>query len=99
MYDEPPRRDRKNRMRGLEWISERREGILIRGDMNAKNSVWGGREVDDRGEEVYEWVVMNGVRIENESGDEPSFFSTRGKSWIDLVMSKWVQVCDRERLE
>ncbi|KAJ8945527.1 hypothetical protein NQ318_020372 [Aromia moschata] len=96
VYDEPPQRDRESRMKGLKWIKERTEGILIGGDMNAKNSAWGGNEIDERGEEVYEWAVMNGFRIENGSGDEPSFFSTRGRSWIDLVMSRWVNVYDRE---
>ncbi|KAJ8945526.1 hypothetical protein NQ318_020371, partial [Aromia moschata] len=96
VYDEPPQRDRESRMKGLKWIKERTEGIVIGGDMNAKYSAWGRNEIDERGEEVYEWAIMNGFRIENGSGDEPSFFSTRGRSWIDLVMSRWANVYDRE---
>ncbi|XP_018577377.1 uncharacterized protein LOC108915741 [Anoplophora glabripennis] len=96
VYDEPPdARNAQSRFRDLSgWLESRRERILMAGDFNGKNVAWGGTETDERGEEILEWTVMHGWNIENSQDDPPSFSSNRGRSWVDLVLSKGVKVKD-----
>lgn len=97
VYDEPPRPgDPVSKFRDISgWLENRRESMIVAGDLNARNVMWGGEITDARGEALHEWMVFNGWRMENDPTDPPSFFSNRGTSWVDLVMSKGIRVCER----
>lgn len=60
--------------------------LLITGDFNAKNPVWGGLSADRRGEEVINFINANNLNILNDSGSIPTFETVNGKSWIDLSL-------------
>lgn len=97
VYDEPP--DARNtvcRFRNVSrWLGNRMERVLLTGDFNSKNVAWGGVVTDDRGNELHDWVVMNGWRVENDPADPPSFFSNRGVGWPDLLITRDVAVNER----
>lgn len=66
VYDEPPDvRNTVSRFRDLSgWLQNRTERILVAGDFNGKNVIWGNNFSDNRGEEIHEWTVMNGWRVQ-----------------------------------
>lgn len=68
---------------------------IIMGDLNAKHTAWGGQDTDERGEDLMEWCIVEGYKIENNREDPPTFENSRGKSWIDLVMTRGVEIRNR----
>lgn len=73
--------------------------ILIAGDLNAKNAVWGSIEDDERGEDLLRWTLAEGYDIENTSADPPSFVTCRAKGWLDLTITKGIRVEERKILD
>lgn len=68
--------------------------IIVVGDLNAKDAVWGSPMNDARGEGIYEWVLVNKFTIHN-AHDKPSAFScARGRSWVDLTMPRSLNITD-----
>ncbi|XP_074031352.1 uncharacterized protein [Leptinotarsa decemlineata] len=94
VYDEPGGR-RNIRMEAIRMIFDEWEGrkILV-GDVNAKNTAWGGNITDERGEDILDWVTEKGYTMENACGSPATFHSNRGESWVDLTVSENVQVND-----
>lgn len=58
--------------------------LIIAGDFNAKNTLWGGNITDDRGEELSEFLLLNNLFLLNNRDSLPTFESARGTSWIDI---------------
>ncbi|GIX87716.1 uncharacterized protein CDAR_617071 [Caerostris darwini] len=59
--------------------------MIILGDFNAKSRVWGQRNLGDRGSKLLPFCNQQDLNIENSPDSLPSFTSTRGESWIDLL--------------
>ncbi|KAJ8917622.1 hypothetical protein NQ315_000105 [Exocentrus adspersus] len=96
VYDEPPGAGYPSRFREVSaWLFGRTERIVLAGDFNGKNEVWGSYETDTRGQDIQEWAILGGFVINNEPQDPPSFCSNRGVGWPDLVINKNVRVTDR----
>ncbi|GBL80149.1 hypothetical protein AVEN_29135-1 [Araneus ventricosus] len=62
--------------------------IVINGDFNAKSPAWGPTRSDSRGLELLNFVLRHHLDIRNDIDSPPTFESTRGKSWIDLTITK-----------
>lgn len=60
--------------------------IIITGDFNAKNVLWGGDISDQKGGELLDWAMANDMLIINNRDDLPTFESTNGRSWIDMTL-------------
>lgn len=60
------------------------EHLLVMGDFNAKNPVWGGSMEDQRGSLLFEFFTRNNLIVLNSSGSIPTFSTVNGKSWIDI---------------
>lgn len=88
IYSEPKARLKAhlNRIEGISKDINR--NLIIAGDFNAKNVVWGGETTDRRGERLLDTIVRSGMNIENSGNSEPTFHSTNGRSWIDLTLTK-----------
>lgn len=71
-------------------ILNRHQGLrtVIIGDFNAKSEIWGNRAQDERGETLLEFCAAEGLNICNESDTCPTFQSSRGVSWIDLAITR-----------
>lgn len=61
--------------------------VLIVGDFNAKNELWGGNLTDKRGEEIFEFYSRHDLFMVNSSKSLPTFETANGRSWIDLTIS------------
>lgn len=61
--------------------------VLIGGDFNAKNIVWGGERTDSRGCELAQFIIASDLYPLNSSTSPPTFESTNGHSWIDLTLT------------
>lgn len=66
------------------------------GDINAKNEAWGGSEHDKRGQDLMQWALLNKCTVENNADSEPTFETVRSKGWVDVTITKGVQVVDWE---
>ncbi|GBM24309.1 hypothetical protein AVEN_158869-1 [Araneus ventricosus] len=62
--------------------------ISINGDFDAKSSAWDPNEQDERGNALLELVFRQDFDIGNDIYSAPTFDSLRGKSWIDLTLTK-----------
>ncbi|GIY79612.1 RNA-directed DNA polymerase from mobile element jockey [Caerostris darwini] len=62
--------------------------ILLLGDFNAKSRVWGQRDLDERGSSLLAFCQQQDLVIENSPHSPPTFSSSRGDSWIDLLVTK-----------
>lgn len=61
--------------------------VLITGDFNAKNTLWGSKISDRRGENILEFLIKHNLTIENDKYSPPTFQTSRAKGWIDLTIS------------
>lgn len=99
IYDEPPENPNTNTDSKFQdiipWFQNRKEKMIIAGDFNAKNTIWGGTINNRRGKDLYDWAIMEGWRLENNNSDPASFYSSVGQSWIDLIFTKNLKICDR----
>lgn len=88
IYIEPKAR-MKSHLNKIEQIArDSRSNLVIAGDFNAKNVVWGGKITDRRGERLLDTVVQQGMNIENLENSEPTFYTKNGSSWIDVTLTK-----------
>ncbi|GIY72144.1 hypothetical protein CDAR_302301 [Caerostris darwini] len=62
--------------------------ILLLRDFNAKSRVWGKRNTDERGNQFLSFCNNLNLSIENSPELPPTYDSTRGHSWIDLLITK-----------
>ncbi|GIX76024.1 uncharacterized protein CDAR_443101 [Caerostris darwini] len=62
--------------------------FLIFGDFNAKSRLWGQRDLDERGSKLLHFCHSMDLNVENDPFSPPTFSSSRGDSWIDLLLTK-----------
>ncbi|XP_031359294.1 uncharacterized protein LOC116182875 [Photinus pyralis] len=60
--------------------------VIIGGDFNAKNPMWGGQTNDERGVKLAEWAHQLGMTIMND-GKRPTCIRHNGCSYIDLTIA------------
>ncbi|GIX77315.1 hypothetical protein CDAR_276491 [Caerostris darwini] len=61
---------------------------FILGDFNAKSRFWGQRNLDCRARKLLVFCDIHELNIENQPDSLPTFSSSRGDSWIDLILTK-----------
>lgn len=61
--------------------------ILIIGDFNSKNKLWGSQINDEKGDEMLEFIIKHNLIILNEKDSPPTFRTERAKGWIDLTIT------------
>lgn len=44
------------------------KGVMVGADLNARSTLWGEAEVDERGELVEEMVIRHGLKVLNRAG-------------------------------
>ncbi|GIY68078.1 uncharacterized protein CDAR_452961 [Caerostris darwini] len=76
-----------NLLRNILLENDNRPTIIL-GDFNAKSRVWGKRDLDERGSKLLAFCHQLDLNIENQPDTLPSFSSSRGNSWIDLLITK-----------
>lgn len=83
----PPKETIETIIRQIEVyiVSNVTEHIILAGDFNSKNKIWGGDITDDRGSGVLEFVTRNNLNILN-NNSIPTFETSNGRSWIDLTI-------------
>ncbi|GIX73550.1 hypothetical protein CEXT_736961 [Caerostris extrusa] len=69
-------------------IAHDNKPTIILGDFNAKSRVWGQRDLDERGSKLLSFCHQLDLNIENQPDTIPSFSSSRGNSWIDLLVTR-----------
>ncbi|KAL0861416.1 hypothetical protein ABMA27_008960 [Loxostege sticticalis] len=84
----------------------RRDNIIVAGDLNAKSVAWGSPATDVQGELVEDWVVANGLTIMNR-GTVHTCVRRHGGSIVDITFASpalaprildWKVVTDAETL-
>lgn len=60
------------------------EHIIVAGDFNAKNRIWGGAITDEKGIELLEFIDINNLNVIN-NDSIPTFETRNGRSWIDIT--------------
>lgn len=65
----------------------RNNPIIMTGDFNAKNTLWGGNITDDRGEQLSEFFLLHNIFVVNDKHTEATFETVNGSSWIDLSLT------------
>ncbi|GIY73629.1 hypothetical protein CEXT_430541, partial [Caerostris extrusa] len=76
-----------NLLRNILIENDNRPTIIL-GDFNAKSRVWGQRDLDERGSKLLSFCHQLDLNIENQPDTLPSFSSSRGNSWIDLLITR-----------
>ncbi|GIX87749.1 hypothetical protein CDAR_617221 [Caerostris darwini] len=83
----PPRKNLQQHLSTLQaWIEIfPNHQIILLGDFNAKSCISGKRNTDERGNQLLHSCISLDLSIENNPEMLPTFDSTRGQSWIDLI--------------
>lgn len=63
------------------------KSVILTGDFNAKNIIWGGNVNDERGEQLSEFFLLHNIFLINDKDSEATFQSSNGTSWIDLSLA------------
>ncbi|XP_035216335.1 uncharacterized protein LOC118189779 [Stegodyphus dumicola] len=83
----------------LEDICENFKDFLIFGDFSARHTCWGAPNIDPRGSIVFDFLAANNVLLINSPDSPPTFSSTIGTGWTDLVSCSPEMNCSSESLE
>ncbi|KMQ90177.1 reverse transcriptase [Lasius niger] len=76
-------------LRHLEAVfhSLRGKRLIVAVDANARSSLWGSQETDDRGAKLEDLVRAYGIEVVNDVGQAPTFWTARGSSFIDVTLA------------
>lgn len=66
--------------------SLRGKRLLVALDANARSSLWGPQETDERGARLEELIRSFGLEVVNRLGQPPTFWTARGSSYIDVTL-------------
>lgn len=66
--------------------------ICIAGDFNGKSDLWGQQRQNQRGEDIITFCAQHDLTIGNSSSSVPTFHSTRGSSWVDLIITRDLKI-------
>ncbi|XP_035216847.1 uncharacterized protein LOC118190259 [Stegodyphus dumicola] len=61
--------------------------LLLGGDFNAHNSIWGYADTTMKGKELEDFLAIQDLQLLNAPNAPPSYDSTYGKGWPDLTIS------------
>jgi hypothetical protein len=67
--------------------SLRKKKRVVGVDANAKSPLWCSRSINERGEALEVIIVQYDLHVLNQSGQAPTFETTRGRSNIDVTMA------------
>lgn len=89
----PPSDDLDPHLLALERlvVAHHDKRLFVAGDFNAHSIVWGPQPTDARGTSVLEMIVRLDLTLHNDPNSKPTFCSTNGKSWIDLLLTHNVE--------
>ncbi|KAH9378605.1 hypothetical protein HPB48_018321 [Haemaphysalis longicornis] len=91
----PPNGDINRELSKIEVVQRHRSvEVLIGGDFNARNQIWGTQTTDERGERVLEVIVTNALTLLNNKDSPPTFRTSRARRWIDLSIGNAVLARD-----
>lgn len=62
------------------------KNVIIAGDFNAKNPLWGGMVTDSRGTEVVQFLAAHNLEVANDPRSIPTFSTSYAQAWIDLTL-------------
>ncbi|KAH8269780.1 hypothetical protein KR018_005286, partial [Drosophila ironensis] len=79
--DAPPRELR----RMVEEAELRKKPLIIGADANAHHTVWGSKDVNERGESLLDFILSMGLTISNE-GEEPTYVGPTSTNVLDLTL-------------
>lgn len=81
--------DIEGHLRHLETVLRtlRGERIIVAVDANARSSLWGSPETDERGAKFEDLVRACGMRVVNVAAQGPTFWTARGSSFIDVTLA------------
>lgn len=60
--------------------------FMFLGDFNAKSTIWGNYKNDARGNKLVEFINLHSLTVCNDPNSPPTYSSSIGVSWIDLVI-------------
>ena len=73
----------------MDYANKGQHKILFGMDSNAHSILWGPNEnPDSRGAHMEDWIFRNHLKLDN-TGDTPTFRSSRGSTVIDLTVSSY----------
>ncbi|GBN96432.1 Putative protein in type-1 retrotransposable element R1DM [Araneus ventricosus] len=62
------------------------EKIVIGADLNGHNTLWGYRDNDTRGNDVFDFLLANSLYLLNSQDAPPTYHHNDAKGWPDLTM-------------
>ncbi|GBO37441.1 hypothetical protein AVEN_266090-1, partial [Araneus ventricosus] len=60
--------------------------ILIGADLNGHNTLWGYRDNDTRGNDIFDFILANSLFLNNTQDAPPTFQLNDAKGWPDLTL-------------
>lgn len=76
-------------LRHLEMVfhSLRGKRVLVAVDANARSSLWGPQETDERGAKFEDLIRAFGMQVVNDAAQPPTYWTARGASYIDVTLA------------
>lgn len=76
-------------LRHLEKVchSLRGKRLVIAVDANARSSLWGPQETDERGAQFEDLIRAFGLQVLNDAAQPPTYWTARGSSYIDVTLA------------
>lgn len=71
---------------GMVLHALRGKRVFISLDANARSSQWGRQETNERGARLERLIQDFGLEIFNDARQQPTFWTPRGESWIDVTL-------------
>ena len=68
-----------------DFCNSRKNKVLICGNTNVWSTVWGSRELNNRGKALEDLIFSKNLKIINK-GSQPTFFTCRAASTIDVIL-------------
>lgn len=84
-YDAPEDPPTPDMRRAVDWCIADHRQLIIGGDFNAHNTVWGSTDTNSRGEYILDYILSTGLIILN-SGNKPTFQQRRGQNLRQEVL-------------
>lgn len=70
----------------INYCTAQKQKFIIGCDANSHHTVWGSTDTNTRGEQLFEFCLLNNIAINN-TGNEPTFVNAIRKEVLDLTMS------------
>lgn len=76
-------------LRHLEKVchSLRGKRLIVAVDSNARSSLWGPQETDERGAQLEDLIRSFSLQIVNDADQPPTYWTARGSSFIDVTLA------------